>query len=114
MDQILGSRPWPSDAGELHQYIVNAEMVIGIDSGPEHLAGATETPTVVIWTGNDPLTCFDPCLNVTHLVPSEAYLNLDYRELEWWDKHYEHIYYDNNLTEYLERLLNTSSLEFKE
>jgi len=65
--------PWGStgtgDAGVLAAMIELSELVIGVDSGPLHVAGATETPTVGIWTGHAPIQFFDLCPNVVHLVP---------------------------------------------
>lgn len=42
---------------------------IGIDSGPSKCASATDTPSLVIWTGHHPAPFHDPAPNTTHLVP---------------------------------------------
>jgi hypothetical protein len=34
------------------------------------VAGATETPTIGLWTGRSPVRSYDLCANVTHLVPA--------------------------------------------
>src|SRR5207244_11722047 len=61
-------------------------------SGPVHVAAATGTPTLAIWTRHHPLHYFSLADNVTHLVPrkhaeliqgdrvtGEAYFNAHYR-----------------------------------
>ncbi len=46
-------------------------LMIGIDSGPLHVAGATTTPTVGVWTQHHPVHFFDLAENVLHLVPGD-------------------------------------------
>ena len=43
--------------------------MVGVDSGPLHVAGATSTPTIGVWTRHHPLHYFALAENVTHLVP---------------------------------------------
>jgi FkbM family methyltransferase len=57
------------DAGILAALITHCELMIGVDSGPLHVAGATDTPTLGVWTGHAPIQFFDLCPNVVHLVP---------------------------------------------
>lgn len=57
------------DAEMLAALIGQCEMMIGVDSGPLHVAGATETPTLGIWKGHHPIQFYDLCPNVVHLVP---------------------------------------------
>ncbi len=45
--------------------------MIGVDSGPLHVAAATSTPTIGVWTGHHPLHYFGHADNVTHLVPED-------------------------------------------
>lgn len=42
---------------------------VGIDSGPGKVASATDTPTLICWTGHHPLRYHDPAPNTTHLMP---------------------------------------------
>lgn len=56
------------DAETLAALISQAALMIGIDSGPLHVAGATNTPTIGVWTGHHPVQFFDLCPNVLHLV----------------------------------------------
>jgi FkbM family methyltransferase len=44
-------------------------LMIGVDSGPLHVAGATSTPTIGVWTHHHPLHYFGHADNVLHLVP---------------------------------------------
>lgn len=57
------------DAEVLAALIEQSTVCVGIDSGPLHVAAATTTPTLGIWTGHHPLQYFDLADNVTHLVP---------------------------------------------
>ena len=58
------------DARLLAALLSQCALVIGVDSGPLHVAGATETPTLGVWTGHSPVQFYDLCPNVTHLVPN--------------------------------------------
>ncbi|MBI3861704.1 MAG: hypothetical protein HY290_07395 [Planctomycetia bacterium] len=59
------------DAERLAALISQCALMIGVDSGPLHVAGATDTPTIAVWTGHMPVQFFDLCDNVTHLVPEQ-------------------------------------------
>ena len=59
------------DAERLAALLSQCSLVIGVDSGPLHVAGATETPTLGVWKGHSPLQFYDLCSNVTHLVPEQ-------------------------------------------
>jgi hypothetical protein len=60
-----------ADAARLAALIAQCRLMIGIDSGPLHLAGATDTPTLGVWTGMHPIHFYDLAENVTHLVPAD-------------------------------------------
>ena len=57
------------DAQVLAALIEQAALMIGVDSGPLHVAGATTTPALGVWTGQHPLHHYGHADNVTHLVP---------------------------------------------
>jgi FkbM family methyltransferase len=57
------------DAETLAALIAQCALIIGVDSGPLHVAAATDTPTIGVWTGHHPLHYFQHADNVTHLVP---------------------------------------------
>ncbi len=65
-----------ADAGVGKSAQVNAAIIsqceafIGIDSGPGKCAAATDTPTLICWTGHHPALFHDPSPNTTHLVPA--------------------------------------------
>lgn len=50
-----------------------ASFFIGIDSGPEHLAGTSTTPTMIIWRETHPSLYYDAAPNVRHLVLPDDY-----------------------------------------
>ena len=56
------------DAAQLAALIERCALVVGIDSGPEHIAAATDTPTIVVWKQLHPVNYFCPADNVTHVV----------------------------------------------
>ncbi len=59
------------DAATLAALIEQSALMVGVDSGPLHVAGATSTPTVGVWTAHHPVHFYDLADNVTHLVPAE-------------------------------------------
>lgn len=59
----------PPGVENITALIRQCSLMVGIDSGPGHCAGATETPTLMVWTKHHPLQYYDLCSNVTHLVP---------------------------------------------
>lgn len=63
--------PGGYDAETVCAVINECEAFIGIDSGPSKCASATNTPTLVIWTGHHPAPFHDPAPNTTHLVPRD-------------------------------------------
>ena len=86
------------DAESLAALTELSSLMIGVDSGPLHVAGATSTPTIGVWTEHHPLNYFAHADNVTHLVPrahgrflrgdqstGEAYFNAHYRCLVYDD-----------------------------
>lgn len=58
------------DAGTIAALVSRSQLMIGVDSGPLHVAAATNTPTIGVWTGHLPIRYFDRSHNVTHLVPA--------------------------------------------
>ncbi|NOX54885.1 MAG: methyltransferase domain-containing protein, partial [Planctomycetes bacterium] len=77
--------------------IEQSALMVGIDSGPLHVAAATTTPTIGVWRDLHPIRFIDPAPNVLHLVrrghPSrtqglpatqyflESYLHREYDDL---------------------------------
>lgn len=57
--------------GQLASVIRKAAAFVGIDSGPGKVASATDTPTLICWTGHHPLRYHDPAPNTTHLIPEK-------------------------------------------
>ena len=65
----FASRGWGGDAEMNTALIEQCEAFVGIDSGPGKCASATDTPTLIVWTGHHPALYHDPAPNTTHLVP---------------------------------------------
>jgi FkbM family methyltransferase len=57
------------DAAALAALIELSALMVGVDSGPLHVAGATSTPTIGVWLRHHPLHYFGLADHVTHLVP---------------------------------------------
>src|SRR5579859_7477833 len=99
-----------SSAGTLASLIRRARLFIGIDSGPLHVAGATNTPTIGVWRKHHPVNFFDLCDNVTHLVPRRGCrVRGDNAELgkSYFEQAYRFVYY-NDLRSALSKSINQS------
>jgi ADP-heptose:LPS heptosyltransferase len=102
-----------ADAGTIASLIKKASLYVGIDSGPMHVAGCTNTPTIGIWHGHHPVNFYDLPSNVTHLVPKKKKLSIiygreKYKALEYFERSYKYEYYDNlekHLDEIIEKKL---------
>lgn len=77
--------------------IAECEAFVGIDSGPAKCASATDTPSLVVWTGHHPAPFHDPAPNTTHLVPlgyhSMSPVCNDREVIEWFEANYNIRYY---------------------
>lgn len=92
------------DAAVLGALIEQATLMIGVDSGPLHAAGATTTPTIGVWTRHFPAQYFDLCDNVTHFVPEnwqELGFGRNAETANYFEQHYDFRTYhdlDNELS----------------
>jgi FkbM family methyltransferase len=59
------------DAERITALVQQCSLFVGIDSGPQKCAGATDTPAIGVWTGHSPVQFMDLCDNFTHLVPED-------------------------------------------
>lgn len=57
------------DASSLATLLSQCALMVGIDSGPLHVAGGCDVPAVGVWHGQSMINFFDLCPNVLHLVP---------------------------------------------
>jgi hypothetical protein len=97
------------DAERLAALMSQCALVIGVDSGPLHVAGATETRTLGVWSGHSPVQFYDLCPNVTHLVPSTWRTVPPCQNriaAQFFEEHYAFRLYDD-----LERTLISTALE---
>jgi ADP-heptose:LPS heptosyltransferase/SAM-dependent methyltransferase len=95
-DHALWGGSGTGDAEALAVLIEASSLLIGIDSGPLHVAGATSTPSLGVWTRHHPVHFFDLCPNVKHLVPrAHARLARGSAAIEFFTKHYDHDTYDD-------------------
>jgi hypothetical protein len=98
--KISSPQKWGADAEMVCALIANCNAFIGIDSGPAKCASATNTPSLVVWTGHHPAQFHDPAPNTTHLVPAD-YHNLrpvynDPGVVEWFERNYHVRYYKHD------------------
>jgi len=70
-DDPLWGGTGTGDAAVLAALTELSVLMIGVNSGPLHVAGATSTPTIGVWTGQHPLHYFGHANNVMHLVPQD-------------------------------------------
>ena len=83
------------DAETLAALIEASSLMIGIDSGPLHVAGATTTPTIGVWTHHHPIHFFDLADHVQHLVPRNHAENAAGPHcLKFFEENYRHQVYD--------------------
>jgi 2-polyprenyl-3-methyl-5-hydroxy-6-metoxy-1,4-benzoquinol methylase len=95
-DHALWGGQGTGDAEALAALIEASSLLVGIDSGPLHVAGATSTPSLGVWTRHHPIHYFDLCPNVKHLVPrTQARLARGSAAVEFFTKHYDHEEYDD-------------------
>ena len=87
-------RPGSADPETMLALIDGAALMIGIDSGPLHLAGCSSTPSIGMWTHHHPIRFFDFADNVVHLVPpGHARLAPGPRSVKTFQERYRHVVY---------------------
>lgn len=59
------------DGATLAELLHRCELVIGVDSGPLHVAAMLDVPTLGVWREHFPGQFIDPADNVTHLIPED-------------------------------------------
>lgn len=100
---ILGKHISNGYNAEVNTAIIkHCRAFVGIDSGPAKCASATDTPSLVVWTGHHPARFHDPAPNTMHLVP-RGYHCLDpvnYNEgvVKWFEANYNVRAYDRDMT----------------
>ena len=101
--RIPESLIWGRDAEMNCAIIGQCEAFVGIDSGPSKCASATNTPSLVTWTGHHPAPFHDPAPNTTHLVPVgyhglEPVCN-DLGVIRWFEANHNVRQYESDLVE---------------
>ena len=80
------------DGSAMYSLLRRVSLVFGIDSGPEHLAAATDTPTIVTWGRlTHPVNYFSPASNLLHVVRKDQakYILGDWkRGQDFFERHY--------------------------
>lgn len=74
-----------------------SRLVVAIDSGPGHVAGSTDTTTLVVWTGHHPIHYYAPADNVLHVVPRDHATRIHGQSaaaLAAFIEHYRSVTYD--------------------
>lgn len=97
--------PGQADPETLLAMIDAATVMIGIDSGPLHLAGCSSTPTLGVWTHHHPIRFYDFARNVVHLVPAgHGRLANGERSLRTFHTRYRHAVYSRMTSAICEQL----------
>ncbi len=84
------------DAERLAALIAQSCLMVGIDSGPLHVAAATDTPAIGVWTRHHPVHYFGHAAHLLHLAPAgHAELVRGDRRvgLDYFTRHYAHQVY---------------------
>lgn len=90
-EHVLWQGAGTGDAEQLAALIEAAALLIGIDSGPLHVAGATTTPSIGVWTQHHPMHFFDLAANVCHLVPEHHVRQVGHpAALAYFERAYRH------------------------
>jgi len=114
-DHPLWRQTGTGDAATLVALIEASTLMIGVDSGPLHAAGATSTPTIGVWTAHHPIHFFDLADNVIHFVPiNHSNLVNGQAALTYFDRNYEYRPYHDlnvNLPAFVEHQLTGAELE---
>ncbi|HUT13307.1 MAG TPA: glycosyltransferase family 9 protein [Thermoguttaceae bacterium] len=86
--RILGGRRWPGvvdqtgrlSIAELAGLLERADVLVGADSGPAHLAAAVDTPVVVLFSGTNDPRQWQPCGRQVVVVRHEVDCSPCHRE----------------------------------
>jgi FkbM family methyltransferase len=108
------------DGATLAALASQARLCIGIDSGPGHVFGSTDTPTLILWKGHHPLNYYSLSPNATHVLPrghqSRIYGDAD-AGARFFRKHYRHYtcegHLRNELPTLVERVLSGERIDTK-
>ena len=111
-----GTDPWLFDGGRIaqpdliYELINGASLFVGIDSGPGHIAAATDTPGWIFWYGTFPVYCMEPSSNLIHCVPGwweEDMIQDNKNEaVSYFKAHYNHRSYNYCREEAVEEIIN--------
>ena len=105
----MGKVPMGYNAEVNCAIIQQCRAFVGIDSGPSKCASATDTPSLVVWTGHHPAPFHDPAPNTTHLVPVGYHgmvpVNNDPDVVKWFEEHYNIRQYEGDLVYEVEKWL---------
>lgn len=85
------------DANRLAALLESCAAVVGIDSGPLHVAAATTVPTIGVWTKHLPVHYFDYSL-VQHLVPDNWRDRLPIETAEFMARNYDLTTYSDSIS----------------
>ena len=106
--EFRGDKVIYGDAGMILEVLNQGTLLLGIDSGIEHLATLSECPTAIIWKCHHPLFCFDLSPNnegLIHYVPKECKAIVENEfATEYFEDNYNHKYFDCYSNPYQELL----------
>ncbi len=93
--RILGRRAWPGVVDwtggltfvELAALLQQADVMVGADSGPAHLAAAVDTPVVVLFSGTNHPRQWRPCGRRVAVVRHEVDCSPCHRQRCRWAEH---------------------------
>lgn len=87
------------DAGVIASIIDQSRLFIGVDSGPLHIAGSTQTPSIGYWKFHHPVHYYD-FSHVVHMVQHDHLKYMKSRKIEvtdgFFQENYKHRWYASN------------------
>jgi len=99
-DNPLWMNTGTGDAETMAALISKARLFIGIDSGPQKVALATDVPTFCVWIQHHPIHYVDRADNALHFVPSNhrEFIKGDKaKALAFFERHYKSVEYQGSL-----------------
>lgn len=71
LDHELWGGTGTGDGEMIAAFIERSAIMIGVDSGPMHVAAATTTPTIAVWKGHHPVHYVCPAPNVVNMIAGD-------------------------------------------
>ncbi len=95
---VLWANEGTGDARRIAALIEHSSLFVGIDSGPQKVAGSTSTPSIGAWVHHHPLHYYNTSENFIHLIPKQHqdYIRGDKNNgIAFFENNYKYKVYDD-------------------